>query len=249
MILSEEARATVLQLESGFFLDRALVGPDRFEVQFIVKASFEIISAVRHGSKMFLWSGLAGDRDRVILAATFTVEDDRDASFYLSRTLNPDQRTLLATFFNDRRGHVIFFDELNRALLTAKVSVSQQPYLERAKALLSRHIEEPNETQIAAALDDVEARACTAASVAPRTVIPAGATPTPWQASSWPARTLACRVGRRSRVGRVRAARLGRPTGKRTTTLQVFVSHLAAKPRPLVCPTATARDQPGSRGW
>jgi hypothetical protein len=158
MILSEEGRAKVLQLQSGFFLDRALVGPDRFEIQFIVKAPFEIITAVHHGSKMFLWSGPAGDRDRGTLAATFTVEDDRDASFYLSRTLNPDQGSLLAVFFNERRGHVVFFDELNRALLTVQVSLSEQPYLERAKTFLTRRIEEPSEAQIKAALDDVDAR-------------------------------------------------------------------------------------------
>jgi hypothetical protein len=48
MILSHEGRAKLLQLQTGFFLDRALVGPNTYEVQFIVKAPFEIIAAARH---------------------------------------------------------------------------------------------------------------------------------------------------------------------------------------------------------
>jgi hypothetical protein len=82
MIPSHEVRAKVLQVQTGFFLDRALVGPDSFEIQFIVKIPFEVIGTVHHGARIFLWSGVGGARET--LATTFTVEDDPDASFYLA---------------------------------------------------------------------------------------------------------------------------------------------------------------------
>ena len=57
---------------------------------------------------------------------------------------------------------------------------------------------------------------------------------------------------RMPQVGQDRpAGRLGGYLPPETFTsdsLRAFASHLAAKPRHLVCPTATARDQPGSRG-
>jgi hypothetical protein len=159
MILSQEGRAKLLELQTGFFLDRALVGPQTLEVQIIVKAPHEIIGAVLHGAKMFLWTGVAGPKGQGILAATFTVEDDPDASFYLSRALCSEQAQLLNAFFADRRGHVIFFNELNRGLLTLQVSIAEQPYLVRAMALLSGVVGELNGKQIDAALDDIEARA------------------------------------------------------------------------------------------
>jgi hypothetical protein len=109
-----QPRESKRRVLTGFFLDRALVGLETFEVQFIVKAPFEIIGAVRHGAKIFLWAGVAGPKDRVTVAASFTVEDDPDASFYLSRALSSEQAQLLGGFLKDRRGHVIFFDEFER---------------------------------------------------------------------------------------------------------------------------------------
>jgi hypothetical protein len=86
-------------------------------------------------------------------------EDDPDASFYLSRTFSSEEVQLLSGFFEVQRGHIIFFDELNRGLLIGPVSVPDQPYLVQAIALLSGTDGEPDGKQIDATLDDIEARA------------------------------------------------------------------------------------------
>lgn len=159
MIRSASIKQLMSSVTSGFFFESVATGPEEQIEQVFVKAPLEIIKAVASGAACYLWADVLQHNGIACACATFCVEDDPEASFYLSRTLGERTARALIEFLNEPSTAINFYDELDRLLMVAMVVNSHPPPPRFTADYLCAGVREPTGREIQIFLNLTEQRA------------------------------------------------------------------------------------------
>ncbi len=124
LIPSEKLRSALLQMSFGLFWET--VEPEN-AIALVCKLPSEIIKYISLGVPIYLSTGFIPIRDGLAMCSIFSVEDDPEAMFFIQRTHDPLDTSVLARFYEQSEADLHAFDELNRNIASFKCKISASP--------------------------------------------------------------------------------------------------------------------------
>jgi len=114
--LSKRLKTVLQKLKMGFVFE------EEDHLKLIVKIPIEVCESIYYGAKIYLWYGVFKviDEENVI-TATFSVDDNPEAMFYLNRALALDDVKKLEKLYSQKLWYIYFFDQRNKFLMALTI--------------------------------------------------------------------------------------------------------------------------------